>query len=198
MAGVQVVTRKLVEFQGQEEEFSNVYNFGDGILGGGSTGAEVRGQLGAAVVEAEQAIFATEVEFLGYTTYDLGPLGGAIGNTSEIVELPANARGTATTSTNMYRECALDIKWFLGRNRYLRSLLHTCANQGLQTTGVGTGIPAAALVQFAERMLDGEWPGGFNRIAPNGDRPDRYVINRNMEHRQFHRYRRRRGGILGG
>lgn len=200
MAGVKVVTRKLTPFHGEDEEFSNVYYFGDGgsIGQADATAAE---SLVNAVIAAEKTIFADNVRFLGGQAYGMGIGGSASGDAIATVELAATGnQGGGGAASTMYAECAIDIKWLLGGRRYLRSLLHTRTAHGIPLTGDGAATVAGmstALKTFAANMVDGPWPGAFERIAPNGDRPTAYLINPYMEHRQFHRYRRRNAGLLG-
>lgn len=201
MAGTKIVTRKLVDFQGRDEEFSNTYYFGDGSAGLSPSEADATAIINA-VIEAEKTVFGNAVRFLGGAAYKVG-IADAPGDTDAIsvVELAASGNnGGVVASTTMYRECAVDLKFLLGGRRYLRSLLHLCASHGYGVTGGGTPTGVAALSTelkaFAERMLNGPWPAGYQRIAPNGDRPTVVQYNPFMEHRQFHRYRRRNAGIL--
>lgn len=201
MAGTKIVTRKLVPFKGRDEEFSNTYYFGDGGAGLSPTAEEATALINA-VLDAEKTIFANTVRFLGGAAYKVGIADGP-GDTDAIatVELPAAGhQGAVAADTNMYRECATDIKWLLGGRRYLRSMLHTCAANGYGTTGhlaTGSAGLSAPLKAFAEKMLSGPWPGAYQRIAPNGDRPTVIEYQPFLEHRQFHRYRRRPAGLLG-
>lgn len=202
MAGCKIVTRKLCSFQGRQEEFSNVYYFGDGGLGL-SPDDETATTLINEVIASEKPVFSPGVRFLGGAAYHIGVSDGP-GDTDAIatVELPASGhQGTGTpTASDPYWELAVDIKWLLGGRRYLRTMLHTGLWHGYNPQGQSaTSVSniGAAVKTFAEKMLDGNWVGGYERIAPNGDRPTVIQYNPYMEHRQFHRYRRRNAGLLG-
>lgn len=201
MAGTKVVTRKLVSFQGEDEEFTNVYFFGDGTLGL-SPSEGVATDLINAVITAEKSIFATSVRFLGGAAYHMGVM-DTPGDTDAIslVELAATGNnGTSADGSPIYRECAVDLKFLLGGRRYLRSMLHTCTSHGYNTEGltaVASSSLSVGLRNFATKMLNGPWVGDYQRIAPNGDRPTAIMYNTHLEHRQFHRYRKRPAGLLG-
>lgn len=202
VAGCKIVTRKLVSFKGRNEEFTNVYYFGDGGLGL-SPSEETAEDLVDAVIAAEKPIFAQSVRFLGGAVYHIGANDGP-GRTPAIAVRELAATGNNGTNaaggTLIYRELAVDIKWLLGGRRYLRSMLHTCHEHGYNTVGT-TATPSsglsAELKTFAEKMLNGPWVGDYQRIAPNGDRPTAVLYNPYLEHRQFHRYRTRNAGLLG-
>lgn len=202
MAGIKIVTRKLVAFHGRDEEFSNVYYFGDGGAGLTPSEADTTALING-VINSEKTIFATAVRFLGGAGYKIG-VADTPGDTDAVatVELSATGNnGAATLDASMYRECAIDLKFLLGGRRYLRTMLHTCAGHGTQADGFGataTSGLSAALKAYAEKQLNGPWVGSFQRIAPNGDRPTAIMYNPYMEHRQFHRYKKRRNaGVLG-
>lgn len=200
MAGCKVVTRKLVTFHDRDEEFSNVYYFGDGSAGLSPTESTALDLLDAVIAE-EKSITGTVVRFLGGAVYKVG-VADTPGDTDAIAirELAATGnQGAFTTPGTVYRECAQDIKWLLGGRRYLRTLIHTCASHGMVvdgSTGASNLQISSELKAYAQRMLNGAWPGGYERIAPNGDRPTAYQINPVLEHRQFHRYKKRRNGAL--
>lgn len=197
MSGAKVVTRKLTSFQGRDEEFSNVYYFGNGPAGGQ---IDYKALINA-VITAERPIFGHNVRFLGGSALGLNAFNQPDDDVgSDSVELPVGTAGTASTGA-MYKECAIDIRWMLGGRRVLRSLLHTCAPHGFDPDGVAksaveTNTAMAPLRTFAAAMNNGDF-AGCTRMAPNGDRPQGYLINPYLEHRQFHRYRRRKGGLLG-
>lgn len=201
MAGVKIVTRKLIGFMGRDEEFSNVYYFGDGGAGLSPDEATARALIDE-VIAAEKTVHSTTVRFLGGAAYKVGVADGP-GDTDAIatVELPATGHnGAATNSLDMYKECAIDLKFLLGGRRYLRTMLHTGSLHGYAAGGsssTASSSLSAALTAFAGKMLNGPWAGGYQRIAPDGDRPTVVQYNPYLEHRQFHRYRRRNAGLLG-
>lgn len=202
MAGCKLVTRKLVPWHGRDEEFSNVYYFGDG--GGGlSPAADVATALINEVIAAEKSISSGAIRFLGGAAYHIG-VSDTPGDTDAIatVELAASGnQGTAaSTLGSINPESAIDIKLLLTGRRYLRTLIHTGATHGydsLERSATSSANLSAPLKAFAEKMLNGPWASGYQRIAPNGDRPTVIQYNPFMEHRQFHRYRRRNAGLLG-
>lgn len=201
MAGCKIVTRKMMTFQGGDEEFSNVYYFGDGDVSFSPTEAEALALIDA-VIAAEKNISASSIRFLGGVAYKIGAA-NTPGRTDAIAIRELAATGNQGTfgdpSAVRYRECAEDLKLLLGGRKYLRTLIHTNANHGFQTSGelpITTTVISAGFKAFAEKMLNGPWPGGFQRINPDGDRPTAIMYNPFLEHRQFHRYRRRNRGLL--
>lgn len=201
MAGAKFVTRKLVSWYGRQEEFSNVYYFGDGGMGLSPSESDATSLINE-IIAAEKLVTSTAVRFLGGAAYHMG-VSDTPGDTDAIaiVELAATGnQGSHVASTTMYYECAVDLKFLLGGRRYLRTLLHTCHEHGYDTKGVSATTTAnlsAPIKTFAEKMLNGPWAGGYQRIAPNGDRPTVIQYNPYLEHRQFHRYKRRNAGLLG-
>ncbi len=201
MAGTKIVVKKLARFKGRDEEFSNVYYFGDGTADL-SPSAEVAKSLVEAVIAEEKKVHGNTVRFLGGAAYHVG-VRDTPGDTDAIASvelLAAGNQGAFLEADNMYRECAVDIKFLLGGRRYLRTMLHTMVAHGLGITGKdpqGVAGLSAEIKAYAGKMLSGPWPGGFNRIAPNGDRPSAIEYNPFLEHRQFHRYRNRNAGLLG-
>lgn len=189
MALVKVVTRKEVDFHNRVEEFSNVYYFGDGDLTNPTAG-EVTDLLNK-VIAQEKTICSANIRFLGalgYTGWD------TIGDTPPLasVELIGATNPGTATGTACYRECAIDMKWILGAKRHLRTMMHTGITNGLDASGAGSpGTPSTALQTFANNMLGATHYSPFRRMAPNGDVPGAVLINPYLEHRQFHRYRRR-------
>ena len=200
MAGTKIVTRKLTKFRGRDEEFSNTYYFGDGGAGLSPDEGTARTLINA-VIDAEKTICGQSVRFLGGSAYKMG-IADTPGDTDAIatVELaPTGHQGAMVESLAQYRECAVDIKLLLGGRRYLRSMIHTMVPHGYDPNGV-TSTPSASLSAqlkaFAEKMLNGPWTGAYQRIAPNGDRPSVIEYNTFLEHRQFHRYKKRNAGLL--
>lgn len=80
-------------------------------------------------------------------------------------------------------------------------MIHCNDSHGYDVQGTGSGTSSASLSNaikaYAEKMLNGPWVAGLQRIAPNGDRPTAIQYQPFLEHRQFHRYRRRNAGLLG-
>lgn len=159
-----------------------------------------------AVIAAEKLTFADSVRFLGGSAYHIGFM-DTPGDTDaiETVELsPTGNQGAVTSAqtggAKINPEMAHDLKFLLGGRRYLRSMLHTSCALGMDDKSVTPTTSSnitAALKTFAEKMLNGPWPESYQRIAPNGDRPSAIQYNTFLEHRQFHRYRRRNAGELG-
>jgi hypothetical protein len=204
VAGCKVVTRKLTPWHGRDEEFSNVYYFGDGGSGA-SPDATTASTLVNMVIAAEKAVSRSSIRFLGGAAYKIGAA-DLPGDTDAIsvVELPATGQqGTYTSagSTNVYRECAIDLRFLLTGRRYLRTLIHCNDSHGYDVEGTGSGTAStnlsAAIKTFAEKMLNGPWVDSYQRIAPGGARPTVIQYQPFLEHRQFHRYRRRNAGLLG-
>lgn len=201
MAGTKIVTRKLTSWHGRDEEFSNVYYFGDGGLGLSPSVAEAEALIDAIIAE-EKKITHSVVRFLGGAAYHMGANDGP-GDTDAIAtrELSASGnQGGFTTATFCNPELAIDLKFLLGGRRYLRTMFHACTLHGYDASAVSATPTAniSPLVKtFADKMLNGPWPGGYQRIAPNGDRATVVQYNPFIEHRQFHRYRRRPAGLLG-
>lgn len=194
MAGVQVVVRKMVPFQGREEEFSNVYYFTNAGASIAATESEASAIL-AACIERERPIFATIVQFLGGSVRNLGPFGGPVaGEALHSAEQPPGTVGTGgTANTSMYRECAVQVRWLLGGRRFLRSMLHTCLHHNYDLTGVNETAPAqlsAGLKAYADANLQ-PLPNGYRRTSPGGDIPGVVGYSKYLEHRQFHEGRKR-------
>lgn len=190
MGGVKAVTRKMISFHGFDEEFTNVYYFGNGSLAGIS-GTDAEGLINA-LITSERTIFSTNVRFLGGTTYPLNAFHKPMSEPNASVELAAGITGNVSPTTGLYRECAIDVRLILTGRRILRSLLHTNASHGIPIDGATTGSIGAALTAWAVEMRDANFRGtGLRRISPSGQTPTGYQINPYMEHRQFHRYRRR-------
>lgn len=201
MAGTKIVTRKLVPWHGREEEFSNVYYFGDGGVGLSPSEADAL-SLVDAVIAAEKLITRNTIRFLGGAAYHVG-IADTAGDTDAIAtrELAASGnQGSLTTGTAVDPESAVDLKFLLGGRRYLRTMIHTGYSHGYVVTrdsAVSSAGLGAEIRAFADKMLNGPWVGAYQRIAPNGDRPTAIQYNPYLEHRQFHRYRRRNAGLLG-
>lgn len=200
MAGCKVVIRMLTPWMGRDEEFSNVFFFGDGTAGLSPDEATATTLINE-VIASMKPVFSTQTRFLGGAAYKIG-ISDTPGDTDAIatVELAASGNQGSAVASTMYRECAIDLKWLLGGRRYLRSLLHTGCLHGYNAVGdVATASSSLAtpLKTFAEKMLNGPWTGSYQRIAPDGDRPTVIQYNPFLEHRQFHRYRRRNAGLLG-
>ena len=194
MAGIQVTIVKGSEFQGRFEEFSNVYYFGDGSLGG--TSPEQAETVINACLGMERPIFAMNVRFLRGYARELGLLHNPVeGPALADVEFPVNTMGNfGSPSPTMYAECAVMVRWLLGGKRFLRSMLHTMTPHGLDETGRTSATPQAdgPLALYAQNMLEGSF-GGYQRISPSGERPSVVVLPRYLEHRQFHEGRKRQG-----
>jgi hypothetical protein len=201
MAGCKIVTRKLVSWHGRDEEFSNVYYFGDGGASL-SPDAATATTLINAVIAAEKLVCRNTIRFLGGAAYHVG-VNDTAGDTDAIstVELAATGnQGSAALILAVDPEKAVDLKFLLGGRRYLRTMIHTGDSHSYDPTSVTATSSAglsAAIKAFAEKMLNGPWVGAWQRIAPNGDRPTAIMYNPFLEHRQFHRYRTRNAGLLG-
>lgn len=195
------MTRKLVSWHGRDEEFSNVYFFGDGGVGLSPSEATALSLIDA-VIAAEKPMTASIVRFLGGAAYHIG-VSDTPGDTDAIAirELAATGnQGTNAATTFVNPEMAVDFRFLLGGRRYLRTMFHICWSGGYDPTSrsaTGSSSLGSDVRAFAEKMLNGPWTGSYQRIAPNGDRPTAIMYNPYLEHRQFHRYRRRNAGLLG-
>lgn len=196
MAGVQVVTRKLTSFQGRDEEWTNVYYFGNGAIGPAGTSEQHAEEILDWCIAREKTIHADPVRFLGGYVRQLGLLNNPVeGESLYSKELQGLQFGTfGIENQQMYRECAVMLRWLLGGRRYLRSMLHTHHPHGYQLQGFTSTAVAnlsAPLKAFADAMLT-ELPNGYRRRAPNGDVPSAVAYHPYLEHRQYHEGRRRR------
>lgn len=179
-----------------------MYYFGDGGAGLSPDEATAT-ELINAVIAAEKLICRANVRFLGGAGYHVG-ISDTPGDTDAIatVELAAsgNTGSSAIAAGFINPELAIDLKFLLGGRRYLRTMIHTCEHHNYDPTGVSStpsGNLSAALRAFADKMLNGPWTGAYQRIAPDGTRPTAIQYNPFIEHRQFHRYKRRNAGLLG-
>jgi hypothetical protein len=190
MGGVKVVIKKMMTFKGVDEEFTNVYYFGNGGLAsvGGTQAADLINKL----ITAEQVISANAIRFLGGSAYQLNAFDKPESEPVATVEKPAGVLGQASTSTLMYAECAIDVRLILTGRRILRTLIHTRNPWGLSVTGETPATPQQAVQTFASDFLLPDFKAtGLRRISPSGQVPSATLLPQYLEHRQFHRYRRR-------
>jgi hypothetical protein len=197
MSGIQAVITMEVPFQGDDEEFSNVFYMGDG--GGiGSVPGTTKDAILTGLKDWMKPIFANNVRFLRGYARDLDIFNQPVSGEGHTLEFSGTEYGTyGIPATNMYGECAVMLRWLIGGRRFLRNMFHTQVPHSLDVTGRSSqnATNSSSLVTFAQHMLN-DPISGFYRIAPNGDRPVSILYPTYLEHRQFHEGRKR-SGILG-
>ena len=189
---------KSVLFQGNTEEFSNVYTY-DGV----SDDDSAVESLVDAVVAAERPIFSGAVRFVRAKAWKVAGLGPNVMRITK--DLSGN--GGATTGASMYPELAVMVRWSLPSrttaflssdnavrrvSRYLRKYLHTCTPHNLAIDAGGSGSTPAATSPLTAYANAVRAPlNGVNLCAPNGDQPSgSHRFHPYLEHRQFPRGRK--------
>lgn len=196
MARFKVSITKFVQFQGKEQEFANVYTYETGALDPNFT------NLVNDIVTAEKRIFSSAVGFRRAQVWDAGIPPNVMRHTQVLSGV--GALGV----TDMYRECALLVKWPLpravsatsSRQRSLKKYLHICSSAGGSANDGNTliGAPAAgsALALYMAAVTD---PPNVDAdlVSPSGAVPNGPpVVHPYLEHRQFPRGRKESSGIL--
>lgn len=198
---IQIVKR--MPFQGAGEEFSNVWTFGTGLSESLDDEANID-----FLVAAERAVHSNQVTFVRASSYGIG--GPDAGNVMrEIKDL--SGVGTMAGSTDLYRECANMISFdlprslLLRRRRIARKWFHSgspfpAGTASAQQLAAGVAAYPAATQSF----INGWWTGTLNggalpgggQLGSNGDAWGVPTVYPYVEHRQFHRGRKRGGGLL--
>lgn len=195
---VKLTVTKETAFQGNIDEFSNVYTYEDVAADDASLNA-----LADAVVAAEKTVFAQDVNFRRVRIWNIGGLGPS---TMQLTK-DLTGSGAVQPSTGMYRECAIMVRFKLAPrvalfpttnnparriSPYLRKFLHTGALHGYDAPGNGPGtVPVAGstLPQYAATIREPR-PGIF-LCNDAGEKPaDAATFSRYLEHRQFPRGRK--------
>jgi hypothetical protein len=191
MARFKVAITKAVSFQGQDQEFANVYCYETGIVNPNFD------SLADAIVAAEKGLFANTVSFRKAQIWDVGV-------PPNIMRLTKTLTGTGNAAGGgMYRECALLVKWPLprstagasSRQRSLKKYLHTAGTTGgggaeNGATALGA-ISSIAGLQGYINAVNNPLNGEATLISPSGAVPNGpAVLHPYLEHRQFPRGRK--------
>lgn len=192
---MEVSISKQTLFQGQQDVFSNRYMFEVPELNQATGEALIN-----AVVAAEKALHASDVEFVHGRAFTTGPLGSG----SMYATLELDGFGARAPAAAMYRECAVLVQWplprgasivpgALGRYRSLKKWLHANTLPGA-TNGelAGTAALTAATKQpFRDYAAAIEAIPAGDLCAPDGAKPNGPAFVQDyMEHRQFPRGRK--------
>ncbi len=194
---VSLSVTKSVDFQGAQDEFSNVYNF----TGVTNTVAALN-ELADRIVTLEKSIFGNDVAFRRVRIWG----GEGLAPTTMLLTKDLTGFGALAPSA-IYRECAVMVRWplqsrisgfpttnntFRRVSRYLRKYLHTSVSHGYATTGGGAAFSPANPGPLRAYATDVMTPvAGVELCAPNEDKPvSGPQFAQYLEHRQFPRGRK--------
>lgn len=193
MAIFKVAIEKEATFQGKVERWSNVYTL---TREGSATDTELEA-MADDLVSQERAVHSNQVSYKKARVWDVGSPPNYMRVSKDL-----NVTGGMTTSSPIYRECAVMISAPLPRRfgvfrslrRDLRKYLHTCHSHGQDAAGATAPTAAAGsdaqMTTFMGILLTGT-TGNFEHCAPNGDQPTGpWVQAPYLEHRQFPRGRK--------
>lgn len=199
-----VAITKRAMFQGREEEFSNVYQYG----GASPTDAEASALIDFLVAE-ERGVHAAAVTFVLGFVYEIG---GTPAENLPILRKDLSGTGDLPTLHPIYRECAVMVfarssrPSSLGRPVYFRKWLHACAlpNSSDGTAAVaGNGAISSATQSLFTAYMSAVMTPTVNGIeyvmqATNGGTaqtpPTCFPY---LEHRQFPQGRKETNGTNG-
>jgi hypothetical protein len=187
-----LVITKSLNFEGKQEEFSNVYVI-DGIDNDNETSMNA---LIDAAATAEKTAHSSNVLFVRGQIYSFGSTGPNFMYASRNL----SGYGSATPSSTMFAECVIEMRAPLPRSYglyrsvkpFLRKFLHTNSAHSADLSGTATPswvAPPSTLstyVAFLNNPGSGYTLKSESEAVPNGAWQYRNAVN----HRQFRRGRK--------
>lgn len=156
---MRVVITKQIQFQGQQEQFSNGYNF---QIGTNPATAEFAEELALAVRDAERPIHGLGVSFV----YAVAGLLGEDALWSETFATPLTGSGGSYTA---HPELCVLAESKVRNRVYLRKWYHTGNAQGAQNAPdeLSSGLKTDLVGKLAF-LTDGSLPGAVKACTPTG------------------------------
>lgn len=195
---VKLSVTKFTDFQGKQDEFSNVYTY-DGV----TDSDDALNALADEVVSAERSCHGSDVIFRRVRIWNIG----GVGPSTMRLTKDLSGEGMGGGSAQIYKECAQMVRWKLEPrialfastsnparriSPYLRKFLHTTLAHGYNTSGSGGGNqppPGGSLVDYARRITAPV--AGVKLCNDRGEVPSEGPqFSRYLEHRQFPRGRK--------
>lgn len=188
-------------FQNRVEEWGNTYLYDMSSVTDGDYTLLINN-----VVAAEKAVHAADVTFKRARVYTTQGLNNVLegGSMYKVVELTGTGSMAAGGSIQIYRECAILVKWplprkdlvggALGRQRSLKKWVRSCSSAFMTAAALSgaSSIPQAAIDHYTTYGNAVLTPTPVSQLsAPDGAEPNAAVqIHPYLEHRQFPRGRK--------
>lgn len=198
MPVVKVAITKRSMFQGQNNEYSNVYSYQ--VITADEPNMR---SLVEYVRERERDIHSTAVEFIAGRCWELGTLS----NVMVVSDTWTGLYGRAIDHAAMYKECAILVQWPLprvvsggrSRHRALKKWFHTNSLHGYGSSGeqARSALATTETLYIALQGLSDPNISGATICNEDGEEPTTgFKVGKYLEHRQFPTGRKEYAGIL--